>query len=373
MSKQKNILVLSGGGFKGAFQWGALQYLIREQHIHFDRVAGVSVGALNGALVAMDKLPELDTLWEQVQQQGSQTIYTSDILQVGEDGAIQPDFRALVKKLLPKSWLRYGWQYLFNRPALKQDLMNNFTKIRSLADNTPLLRQLERVVRRQDFRVPYHCGVVSLADGHYYQCRPLDFATDQELCRAILASSAIPIVWEPAREIRMVAGGSFQQDTVLEEVVDGGIRTVSPLGDMVQAIKDETDEVDDYVIYILNCNSWDLPKEQEPVNYHLTNIALRALDDIAINEIFNDDLKRYLEINELVTQVRDARRSELLPKDFDLKLGGKVLKCFRTVLVQPEPGEVGTTFDSSAAMIERRRQAGYQKAKTAFEKMFLTT
>ncbi|GAB3180168.1 patatin-like phospholipase family protein [Telluribacter humicola] len=368
MATQKNILVLSGGGFKGAFQWGALEYLLEQQHIRFDRIAGVSVGALNGALVAMDKFAELEALWQQVQREGYSSIYTSEMV-VMEGETVRPDFEAIIKKLLPRSLFRYGFQYVFNRPALIREVMTNFNKIRSLADNSPLYRTLLRTVRRDDFKTAFQCGVVSLVDANYYTCRPEDFASDEELGRAILASTAMPIVWEPVKELRW-KGDSVQNTTVIREVVDGGIRTVSPLGDVIQAIKEETTDVDDYVIYILNCNSWDLQADPER-NYHLTNIALRALDDIAINEIFNDDLKRYLEINELVTQVRNAQRDQSLPPDFRLTLGGKVLKCFQTVLIQPDPGEIGHTLDSSAVTIERRREAGYLKAKHAYEKAIL--
>ena len=72
MKKRKFALVLSGGGFKGAFQVGALNYLKDNwNHIapeagpmHFDIIAGVSVGALNGAMMAMGKQDELNELWD---------------------------------------------------------------------------------------------------------------------------------------------------------------------------------------------------------------------------------------------------------------------------------------------------------------------
>lgn len=44
----KNALVLSGGGFKGAFQLGAIKELL-EKGIEFSAVSGVSVGALNAS------------------------------------------------------------------------------------------------------------------------------------------------------------------------------------------------------------------------------------------------------------------------------------------------------------------------------------
>ena len=48
---QKTGLVLSGGGAKGAYQAGVLRALA-ENGIHIDGVAGASIGALNGAIVA---------------------------------------------------------------------------------------------------------------------------------------------------------------------------------------------------------------------------------------------------------------------------------------------------------------------------------
>lgn len=55
-------LVLEGGGAKGAFQFGALLAL-KEAGITFDAVAGTSVGALNAALLAADRVDEGKALW----------------------------------------------------------------------------------------------------------------------------------------------------------------------------------------------------------------------------------------------------------------------------------------------------------------------
>ena len=47
-------LVLEGGGAKGAYQIGAWKAL-KEAGIRIKGIAGTSVGALNGALIAMDE------------------------------------------------------------------------------------------------------------------------------------------------------------------------------------------------------------------------------------------------------------------------------------------------------------------------------
>ena len=42
-------LALQGGGAHGAFTWGALDRLLEESDLEFDRISGTSAGALNGA------------------------------------------------------------------------------------------------------------------------------------------------------------------------------------------------------------------------------------------------------------------------------------------------------------------------------------
>jgi hypothetical protein len=62
---RKRGLVLEGGGAKGAYQFGCLLALA-EHGIQVDAIAGTSVGALNGALVAYDRLAEGQEYWSQL-------------------------------------------------------------------------------------------------------------------------------------------------------------------------------------------------------------------------------------------------------------------------------------------------------------------
>lgn len=59
-------LVLAGGGGKGAYQIGALRALRRFGISRFDPIAGTSVGALNGVLVAQNDLPAAARIWRQL-------------------------------------------------------------------------------------------------------------------------------------------------------------------------------------------------------------------------------------------------------------------------------------------------------------------
>lgn len=56
-------LVLAGGGAKGAYQLGAWQAM-REMGIEFSAVAGVSIGSINGALIAADCYEDAVNLWK---------------------------------------------------------------------------------------------------------------------------------------------------------------------------------------------------------------------------------------------------------------------------------------------------------------------
>ena len=55
-------LILCGGGGRGAYQIGVWQAL-DEAGIKYNAVSGTSVGALNGALMAMRDLPRAETAW----------------------------------------------------------------------------------------------------------------------------------------------------------------------------------------------------------------------------------------------------------------------------------------------------------------------
>src|SRR5262245_2843978 len=62
-------LVLQGGGALGAFQAGVYQALT-EANLHPDWVSGISIGAVNAALIAgnapQDRIDKLRAFWEQV-------------------------------------------------------------------------------------------------------------------------------------------------------------------------------------------------------------------------------------------------------------------------------------------------------------------
>lgn len=74
LSKEYGI-VLEGGGAKGAYQIGVWKAL-KEAGLRIKGVAGVSVGALNGAFICMDDLEKAEEIWSNIEY--SQVMNVSD-------------------------------------------------------------------------------------------------------------------------------------------------------------------------------------------------------------------------------------------------------------------------------------------------------
>ena len=79
-------LVLEGGGAKGSFQIGAWRAL-REAGIKIKGVSGVSVGALNGALICMDEPEKAEDIWHNINYSAVMdfNMNTGSILETAEE------------------------------------------------------------------------------------------------------------------------------------------------------------------------------------------------------------------------------------------------------------------------------------------------
>lgn len=83
LSKKTVSLALQGGGSHGAFTWGALSRLLRDDRIVIDGISGTSAGAMNGALLVagmMEGGPEaacdkLNRFWGLVAESGRWSLF----------------------------------------------------------------------------------------------------------------------------------------------------------------------------------------------------------------------------------------------------------------------------------------------------------
>lgn len=75
MAYKKNALVISGGGSKGAFAGGVVEYLLKEKKKHYDTFIGTSTGSLMVSHLALGKVDELKALYTNVNQK---TIFSNN-------------------------------------------------------------------------------------------------------------------------------------------------------------------------------------------------------------------------------------------------------------------------------------------------------
>jgi NTE family protein len=288
---KKTALILSGGGAKGAFQCGAEKYAREARGYHWDIIAGVSVGALNAVMLAMEKYQRLFEIWN--------TISNDQVFTGG-----------------------------FNLISAFKVL---FLRQKSFYGNEPLRQMLHAEFEPEKLRVDLRVGTVSLVTGNYIQFRP----GDAHLDKAVLASTVMPIIWSPVE---------ISPD--LQNMVDGGVRNISPLGDVLDAEPDE--------IIVINCNRQAAnPLPVAPKN--VVEIGQRTLD-LLLNELFISDLREFLRINALVKQAADQDVILVNPST------GMPFKYYECKIIEPvEP--LGDTLDFSQVHVQRSLRLGAERAK----------
>ena len=295
VNHKKIALILSGGGARGAFQVGAEMYARQVKGYHWDIIAGVSVGAMNGAMLAMHRFQRLMEIWN--------TISNSQVYTGG-----------------------------FNLPSL----INLLFGAKSFYSNAPLQKMMKRELEAGKIIDDLHVGVVSLVTGEYIQFTK-EFL---ELPEAILASASIPVVWPPV-DISPEHQG----------LVDGGVRNITPVGDVLDLEPDE--------VVIINCSP-EHPRVLEKAPDNVLSIGLRSLD-IMQNEIFVNDVKEFLRINALV---QEAEKQGVLlhhPRT------GRLLKYYPCVVIEPDI-ELGDTLDFSTRSVQQALKAGVRRAREALGK-----
>ena len=146
---QPTALLMGGGGAKGAFQIGVWQALMQTSLLdHITTVAGCSVGALNAVLFALGDLSLAKSVWLNIEP--------NDLLAFGANGAF------------------------FSREGLVR-----------IIDRLPLDR-----VRNSSYRI-----IVSVCEAETNQTAffELNGLPDQDIRTLLLATSAIPHIYEPVR------------------------------------------------------------------------------------------------------------------------------------------------------------------------------
>ena len=244
-------LVLSGGGSKGAYQAGALQYILGEHKIHYDCVVGVSVGAINGAEVAAgadgEERKVADKLIENWNKISTDQIY---------------------KRWFPLGKAHAGWLFKNFIPQWRKP---------SLFDSSPLRTYLEGKLNIEAIRSSgkeFRCGAVNIQKRKFV----IFDQNYKDLLGAILASSSYPAAFCP-----ITLDGDLY--------TDGSIREVTPLK---TAITMGATDIDVIITSAPFREETVLPK-----NPNLIELGPEFLD-IMSAEIERTDIDRAMGINEVI-------------------------------------------------------------------------
>jgi NTE family protein len=325
---KKLVVILTGGGARGAFQVGAWNRILKDG-LNFgsgqekpgipDAVFGVSAGALNGAMIAMGKNKELIQLWNNIAGK-PQEIYTSQFLKT-IDNKTTLDTDAVGKYLLSEisALQKVGLLFKGSREKALKKMMEKLKSISAVADNTPLFEKIKSLVCLKDIKSSvYQAGFVSLTDGNYYSAKHTDFKDNSEFQKAVLASSSMPLIWSPVGSV-----STTQFETT--NLIDGGLRNINPLGDAVRYVLN-SDDSNEYYFLIISTRTGLVPAMQEKPN--ILNIIQRSIYDIALSEIGDTDTSEFLRINRLIKQA-DRKNVELFSES------GRKLRRFKVKIIEP--------------------------------------
>jgi len=241
-------LVLSGGGAKGAYQAGALNYILGEKFRHYDLYAGVSVGALNALSLAQYKKGNedqaslvLDHLWANI---STAKVY-HDRTPFG--------FLSIVSE-----------PSLYSTDPLRLMIASGFDAAK-LAKSGKQLRMMAVDLITAEKRV-------------WTEKTP-------DLISGALASCSFPLAFAPVE----APSGSY--------CTDGGVRDATPLGEAILAGATEVD------VILCECEKLGPWKKEE----RALSIGPRVLGIMAA-EMFEDDLKIAMLYNDLVGHEKHSKK-----------------------------------------------------------------
>lgn len=272
----KNFLILSGGAFRGAFQVGAVEVLL-ESGIKFEKVFGVSTGAINGSLISQGKIKELKDFWVNVKELGQSEIFESVVGSFEED-KIKVSFSQIKKRLLKIPFK----EFIFGN--IKSSVLDNLNQIDGLFNMLPLKQKLLNNLTLDGFISDFYFGVTDFNSGQYTLLENKDFFNIESLVDGIVSSASMPIIAQPVNVLRTY-------ENKFQNVLDGGVRKSSPLSDAIKHINDE-----EVHFYIINCNTGYI--QTDTSNKSVVDILLRTID-IMMSQMFLQDLKTFIDINDL--------------------------------------------------------------------------
>jgi len=218
-------LLLQGGGALGAYQCGVYEALA-EANIHPDWVAGISIGAINAAIIAGNppesRVDRLRDFWTQVTSTGSWPWPDNPFL----DLARSDQTRNLLNQMSANLAAAFGATGFFSaRPLMPWLQPGGTLEATSFYDTKHLKQTLERLVdfdRLNSGMTRFSAGAVNVRTGNFVY---FDTITHKIAPEHVMASGALPPGF-PAVEIdgEHYWDGGLVSNTPLQWVIESNPR-----------------------------------------------------------------------------------------------------------------------------------------------------
>ena len=208
---KKRALVLSGGGFKGAFQAGAVYHLVVHRRCDFHEFAGVSAGSLSAVFLAQaEKAAAPEASLENLARR-------SEGLVSLWDGIRKP------KQIYRKRWPGWTWAMLARLGLFGMENLYSFDPLLQLLKDKVDVNALAERGR------PVRVGSVSFWDGTYREFGPTAQYPNNDrswFLFHILGSASIPVI----SRMPQIPDSPVQSDPKLwPQYTDGGVRHNTPI------------------------------------------------------------------------------------------------------------------------------------------------
>lgn len=205
MNKSKVGLVLSGGGAKGAYQVGVLKYMA-ENDMAVDAIAGASIGALNGAVIAsasnMQEASEhLNRLWQTLANESPLKVDKLAVASYLGYFCIMGSRRlspvlAVAGSVLTQHKLNKG--VLDNSPVKK--LIEEYTSPEKLSTGLPLYVSIFESRDSVETLIDTAMGALGIVDTNPSEFRHVQSFPAEQQQDIVLASASLPLLFA-AQEI----------------------------------------------------------------------------------------------------------------------------------------------------------------------------
>jgi NTE family protein len=340
-------LLLQGGGALGAYQAGVYEAMV-ERKIEPTWVCGISIGAINSAIIAGNPLEQrvarLREFWEEVTSVGgSRNNWWIDL----PGGSFM---RGLVNQFAAGGVLLQGAPGFFTPqmpPATMQP--KGSSGATSWYDTKPLKATLERLVdfdRINQANMRFSVGAVNIRTGNFAY---FDTITDKIGVEHVMASGALPPAFPPV-EIRG------------ELYWDGGMVSNTPL-DWVLATRRDINTL------VLQVDLWSArgqaPADLAEVGTRMKDIQYSSRTRAATDQFKHRQKVRgalYTLMQKMPPELAATPEARLLKSETGPAAYNIVLLIYRSATYESQSKD----YEFSRSTMEEHWQAGYRDAHTTF-------